>query len=68
MPTNLDLDDRLIDKARRIGGHRTKKDAVNAALLEYVRHHEQLRIVELFGTVDVDPRWNSKAGRRKRAK
>ena len=68
MPTNLDLDDRLIDKARRIGGHRTKKDAVHAALLEYVRHHEQLRIVELFGTVDVDPRWDSKAARRRRAK
>lgn len=68
MPTNLDLDDRLIDKARRIGRHRTKKDAVNAALREYVRHHEQLRIVELFGTVDVDPRWDPKAARRRRTR
>src|SRR5271165_371237 len=37
MPTNLALDDKLIDEARRIGGHATKKEAVTAALDEYVR-------------------------------
>lgn len=66
MPTNLDLDDKLIEKARRAGHHRTKKDAVNAALRDYVKRHEQRRIVELFGTIDFDPRWDHKAARRKR--
>ena len=28
MATNLDLDDKLIDAARRLGGHKTKRDAV----------------------------------------
>ena len=42
MPTNLALDDKLIEEARRIGGHATKKDAVNAALDEYIRHRKQL--------------------------
>jgi Arc/MetJ family transcription regulator len=34
MPTNLDLDDRLIEEAQKLGKHRTKKDAVTAALGE----------------------------------
>ena len=34
MPTNLALDDRLIDEARKIGNHKTKKEAVTAALVE----------------------------------
>src|SRR5689334_23765418 len=32
MPTNLAIDDKLIEQARRIGQHRTKKEAVTAAL------------------------------------
>ncbi|HXH81852.1 MAG TPA: type II toxin-antitoxin system VapB family antitoxin [Candidatus Tectomicrobia bacterium] len=37
MPTNLALDDALIEQARRVGKHRTKNDAVTSALREYVR-------------------------------
>ncbi len=36
MPTNLALDDKLIEEARYAGGHKTKKEAVTAALAEYV--------------------------------
>ncbi len=32
MPANLTIDDSLIDEARRVGRHKTKKDAVTAAL------------------------------------
>ena len=32
MATNLAIDDRLIDEARQIGHHATKKAAVTAAL------------------------------------
>lgn len=65
MPTNLALDDRLIAEALRLGRHKSKKDAVNAALAEYVRHHRQKGIVKLFGTINYDPKWNYKAGRRR---
>src|SRR6266849_5755630 len=34
MPTNLAIDDRLIEQAQKLGRHRTKKDAVTAALAE----------------------------------
>lgn len=65
VPTNLALDDRLINKARRIGGHRTKREAVTAALEEYVRRREQLRILELAGKIDYAPGHDYKALRRK---
>jgi Arc/MetJ family transcription regulator len=65
MPTNLDLDDRLIAAARRAGRHKSKKDAVNAALREYVRRHRQRRIVDLFGTIEFDARWDHKKARRR---
>jgi len=65
MATNLALDDKLIEEARRAGGHKTKKEAVTAALAEYVRRRKQLRIVSAFGTFDFDPSYDYKAERRK---
>jgi hypothetical protein len=64
MPTNLALDDKLIDEARRIGGHATKKEAVNAALDEYVRRRKQMKILKHFGIVDFDPHYDYKKARR----
>jgi len=65
MATNLALDDRLIEEARRAGKHKTKKDAVNAALAEYVRKRKQIRILGAFGTFSVDPSYDYKAERRR---
>jgi len=65
MSTNLALDDHLIEEARRVGKHRTKKEAVNAALDEYVRRRRQVRILEAFGTFSVDPGYNYKAERQR---
>jgi hypothetical protein len=52
MATNLQIDDRLITKAARLGGHRTKKSAVTQALTEYIQHLEQQKITSLFGRID----------------
>ena len=68
MATNLALDDQLIEAARNLGGHKTKKEAVNAALQEYVQRRKQMEIIKLFGTIDYDPKYDYKARRwRKRA-
>ena len=64
MPTNLALDDRLIGQALRIGHHKTKKEAVTVALKEYVRRRQQLRILDLTGKVEFDPKYDYKALRR----
>lgn len=65
MPTNLALDDRLIERARRVGRHKTKKEAVTAALDEYVRRWRQWRLLARFGTITYDPRYDYKAERRR---
>jgi Arc/MetJ family transcription regulator len=64
--TNLALDDDVIEEARRAGRHKTKKDAVTAALAEYVQRRKQLRILKAFGSVDFDPKYDYKAERRRK--
>jgi len=66
MATNLALDDKLIEEARRVGHHKTKKGAVTAALAEYVRRRKQQLILEAFGTFEFDPAYDYKAERRRR--
>ena len=64
MATNLALDDELIEQARSAGGHKTKKEAVTAALSEYVQRRKQQEVIKLFGTIDYDPDYDYKALRR----
>lgn len=66
MATNLQIDNKLLVKAQRVAGHRTKRDTVNAALSEYVQRREQARIIEMFGTVDFDPSYDYKKQRKRR--
>jgi len=65
MATNLQVDDRLIIKAVKLGGHKTKKAAVTEALIEYIDHLEQEKILLMFGTVDYDPKYDYKRQRRR---
>ena len=67
MATNLALDDRLIEAARRTGGHKTKKEAVTAALDEYVKRRRQFRLLKRFGTIEYAAGHDYKAGRSRRA-
>jgi Arc/MetJ family transcription regulator len=67
MATNLALDDSLIEEARQAGKHKTKKDAVTAALSEYIQRRKQVRILEAFGRFEFDPGYDYKAERSRRA-
>ena len=66
MATNLDISDKLIEEAVFIGDHPTKKAAVTAALIEYIQHHKQMRIIDLFGTISFDPEYDYKKQRNKK--
>lgn len=66
MATNLALDDKLLNEAVRLGGHRTKKATVTEALQEYIRRRKQLGILELAGKIDYDPDYDYKKERRRR--
>lgn len=64
MSTNLALDDELIESAKSLGQHRSKKEAVTVALEEYVQRLKQQAILEEFGRVDYDPRYSYKKQRK----
>ena len=66
MATNLGIDDRLLNEAQQIGGLETKKATVTEALQEYIQRRKQKMIVELFGTIEYDPKYNYKKQRRKK--
>jgi Arc/MetJ family transcription regulator len=63
MATNLALDDGLIEAARKIGKHKTKKQAVTAALQEYVDRRKRSTLRNLFGQINFDPQYDYKRQR-----
>ncbi|MDZ7727735.1 MAG: type II toxin-antitoxin system VapB family antitoxin [Dehalococcoidia bacterium] len=65
MATNLGLDDALIEQAKELGHHRSKKEAVTAALEEYIRLKRQMGIVALFGQIDYDEDYDPREFRRR---
>ncbi|MGV8057215.1 MAG: type II toxin-antitoxin system VapB family antitoxin [Smithellaceae bacterium] len=65
MPTNLALDDALIGQAVKVGQHKTKKEAVTAALKEYIVHRQQQNMIKLFGTVDFVDDYDYKTARKR---
>lgn len=64
MATNIELNEPLLSKAMRLGGMKTKKEAVNQALSEYVQRREQIKILDFFGKVDLDPDFDYKRQRK----
>jgi Bacterial antitoxin of type II TA system, VapB len=66
MPTNLAIDDDLLEQALEVGGHRTKRETVNEALREYIQRRKRLDVVKLFGRVAYDPKYDYKKERRAR--
>ncbi len=63
MATNLQIDDQLAKKAVELGRHRTGKEAVTQALVEYIRHLEQERILSLFGSIEYEEGYSYKRQR-----
>lgn len=64
MSTNLALDDELIESAKTLGNHRTKKETVTIALQEYVQRLQQRKAVAAFGTIDYGPKYDHKLHRK----
>lgn len=65
MATNLAINDEIIEEAKRVGGHRTKKAAVLEALEEYIQYHKQQQLIDLFGTIQYESDYDYKAQRKR---
>ncbi len=64
MPTNLAIDDKLIEEALIVGQHRTKKAVVTEALHEYIQRRRQVEIIALFGTIEYEADYNYREQRK----
>jgi hypothetical protein len=65
MPTSVKLNGKMVEQAVKLGGFKSKQQALNAALKEFVERHNRLQILELAGKIDFDPEWDYKKLRAK---
>ena len=66
MPAGVKVDDKMVDEAVRLGNFKTRREALHAALAEFVQRRNGLRILKLAGKIDFDPDWDYKKLRGKR--
>ena len=64
--TRVTVDDKLLEEAHKLGGHRTKVATIIEALEEYIRRRKQPGILKLFGKIEYDDEYDHKAGRRRK--
>ena len=64
MATNLALDNDLIEEAKKLGKHKTKKAAVTEALQEYINRRKQMEIMDIFGSIVYEPDYDYKKQRK----
>ena len=60
MATNLAINDNLLNKALEIGGYKSKKDTVNAALEEFIKRRNAKELIKIFGTIVYDESYDYK--------
>ena len=65
MSIALDIDDELMEKAVRLGGHASEREAIQKALEEYVAFLQRFRSLDELGTFEFDPDYDYKAARRR---
>jgi Arc/MetJ family transcription regulator len=66
MTTNLALDPKLLDRALKVSGVKTKKAAVTMALEEFVARRSQKKLLDLMGSLEWDASYDYKAERSRR--
>ncbi|QEC75796.1 type II toxin-antitoxin system VapB family antitoxin [Mucilaginibacter ginsenosidivorax] len=54
MRTNIDIDDVLMAKAKKLSNLKTKKAIIEQALKLYVTLENQQKLAELWGKVEID--------------
>lgn len=52
MATNLKIDDKLLNEVLHLGQFKSKREAVNQALADFIQHHRQAEILRWEGKVD----------------
>lgn len=63
MLTNLAIDDSLIEEACQFNDQLTASEVATQALREYIQRLKQLKLLDLFGTVEYHDNYNPKEQR-----
>ena len=66
MRTNIDIDDALIDEVMRVANVKTKKEAVQLALREFLKAKRKKDLFDLAGKIEFEDRYDHKALRHTR--
>jgi len=66
MRTTLAVREGLIEEVKALSGAKTKKDAVEKALEEFVRRRKAKKLLDLEGEIDLSFTLDEFIGRRKR--
>ncbi|TKB90882.1 MAG: type II toxin-antitoxin system VapB family antitoxin [Nitrospira sp.] len=66
MATTLAIDDVLLERARRVGKLRIKKETVTQALTEFIQLRQQRETLKALGTIEFRKKWGYKKDRRDR--
>ncbi len=65
MVTNINIDEKLLKEALALSDHSTANLLIETALREYIQRRQQLKVLELFGTIDYEENYNYKQQRQK---
>lgn len=63
MATSLNIDEALLQEALALDHQTTAEALVEAALREYIQRRQQLKVLDLFGTIDYDQDYDYKQQR-----
>ena len=66
MRTTLAIDERLLAEVKTLSGVKTKKEAVEKALEEFVRRRKAKRLIDLEGKIDLSFTLKEFIGRRRK--
>jgi len=66
MATNIQLDEKLIREAQKLGKHSSKRATIEDALREYVNYRKQQDIIKLFGQIEYDHNYDYKTARKRK--
>jgi hypothetical protein len=63
MVTPLQIDQTVLQEALALSNHPTATALIKAVLREYILRRKQLKVLELFGTIDYEEEYNYKQQR-----
>lgn len=66
MRTTLEINEKLLDEAKTLSGAKTKKEAVEIALDEFIRRRKARKLLALEGKVELAFTLKEFLGRRKK--